>query len=79
MTLIEMADGYTKSIVLVKLAIEEKQEEIVTAPAKRRDTLRLELNQLRLILRDLQEVRKTCLTYYTEDRNPRYCYRTGGR
>lgn len=79
MTLTEMADDYTKSIVLVKLAISDKQEEIVTAPAKRRDTLRTELGQLRLILRDLQEVRKTCLTYYTEDRNPRYCFRAGGR
>lgn len=78
MTLTEMADDYTKSIVLVKLAISDKQEEIVTAPAKRRDTLRTELGQLRLILRDLQEVRKTCLTYYTEDRNPRYCFRAGG-
>lgn len=79
MTLLEMAEEYTEAIVYIKLAIADKQDEIIAAPAKKRDTLRTELYQLRVILRELREIRRVCLTYYTQDRNPRYCYRVGVR
>lgn len=72
MKLCDLADGYREAAALLKVALEDAEAELETAAGMDRFRLQVKTRELREALRQARDLRRLCLTYYTQRQDPAY-------
>lgn len=72
MKLSDLANGYMEAAALLKVALEDVETEMETADESERRILELKADDLRAALRQVRDLRRLTMTYYTEWQPPEY-------
>lgn len=72
-TLAELAKGYQEAAALLAVGLEDAKAALASeADALRRRQLEMKIKSLEQALREVRDLRRLCLTYYTRRQNERY-------
>lgn len=72
-TLAELAKGYQEAAALLAVGVEDVKAELDAEPDEsRRRELEVKLKSLEQALREVRDLRRLCLTYYTRRQPERY-------